>query len=48
MESLTLFRVSVEYFGVFQVLLGHIVLISFRSYGGILSHFENLSLSFNP
>ncbi len=36
MESLTFFGVSVEYFGVFAGLFGHFVLISFRSYGGIL------------
>ena len=38
MESLTFFGVSVEYFGVFQRLWGPFVLISFRSYGGILSN----------
>ncbi len=36
MESLTFFGVSVEYFGVFERLFGHFVLISFRRYGGIL------------
>jgi hypothetical protein len=36
LESLTFFGVSMEYFGVFQGLLGPFVLISFRSYGGIL------------
>jgi len=38
MESLTFFGVSVEYFGVFQRLWGPFVLISFRSYGGMLSN----------
>jgi len=37
MESFTFFGVSVEYFGVFQRLFGDFVLISFRSYAGILS-----------
>jgi len=37
MESLTFFGVSVEYFGVFKGLLDLLVLISFRSYGGILT-----------
>ncbi len=37
MESLTFFGVSVEYFGVFKGLFGYCVLISFRSYGGILT-----------
>jgi hypothetical protein len=36
LESLTFFGVSVEYFGVFQRLLGLFVLISFRRYAGIL------------
>ena len=39
LESLTFFGVSMEYFGVFQGLLGPFVLISFRSYGGILIDF---------
>jgi len=37
MESLTFFGVSVEYFRVFKQLFGRFVLISFRSYDGILS-----------
>jgi hypothetical protein len=39
MESLTFFGVSVEYFGVLDRLFGHFVLLSFRSYGGILMLF---------
>lgn len=37
MESLTFFGVSMEYFGVSNRLFDHFVLISFRSYGGILT-----------
>jgi hypothetical protein len=36
MESLTFFGVSMEYFGNFKELFGHVVLISFRTYRGIL------------
>ena len=37
MESLTFFGVSVEFFGVLDRLFGHFVLLSFRSYAGILT-----------
>ncbi len=36
LESLTFFGVTLEFFGVSEGLLGPFVLISFRSYGGIL------------
>jgi hypothetical protein len=37
MESRTFSGVTLEYFGVFQGLFGDFVLISFRSYAGILT-----------
>jgi len=36
LESLTFYGVSMEYFGVSTRLFDHFVLISFRSYNGIL------------
>jgi hypothetical protein len=38
MESLTFFGVSVEHIGVFKGEFCQFALISFRSYGGILTH----------
>jgi hypothetical protein len=36
LESLTFFGVSVEYFGILNPIFDHLVLVSFRSYNGIL------------